>query len=103
MVQSCVNYISPVGTNAGRFRPLALEELREDSASGKLSRASQAAGQAAPEEQPALMRKLFGSAWISEGHTILAALIAFLGIAIGVTALTLKPAMDRAAIYDSNR
>ncbi len=181
---------------------LALEELREDSASGKLSRASQAGGQAAatPEEQPALMRKLFGSAgakpyrlweilhigmclrcallvylawrfknvtsgtwslalffstlfcstiqsimavvllfaggmdieflrrearkfapwlrafglangalamimavWIAEGHTILAALIAFLGIAIGVTALTLKPAMDRAAIYDSNR
>ena len=41
--------------------------------------------------------------WIAEGHTILAALIAFLGIAIGVTALTLKPAMDRAAIYDSNR
>ena len=41
--------------------------------------------------------------WMAEGHTILAALIAFLGIAIGVTALTLKPAMDRAAIYDSNR
>ena len=41
--------------------------------------------------------------WIAEGHTILAALIAFLGIVIGVTALTLKPAMDRAAIYGSNR
>jgi serine/threonine protein kinase len=41
--------------------------------------------------------------WMAEAHTILAALIAFLGIAIGVTALTLKPAMDRAAIYDSNR
>jgi len=41
--------------------------------------------------------------WMAEGHTILAALIAFLGIAIGVTALTLKPVMDRAAIYDSNR
>jgi serine/threonine protein kinase len=41
--------------------------------------------------------------WIAEGHTTLAALIAFLGIAIGVTALTLKPAMDRAAIYDSER
>jgi serine/threonine protein kinase len=40
--------------------------------------------------------------WMAEGHTILAALIAFLGIAIGVTALTLKPVMDRAAIYDSN-
>jgi len=181
---------------------LALDELREDSASGKLSRASQAGGQAAatPEEQPALMRKLFGSAgakpyrlseilhikmclrcallvylawwfknvtsgtwslvlffstlfcstiqsimaavllfaggmdteflrrearkfapwlracglangalamimavWIAERHTILAALIAFLGIAIGVTALTLKPGMDRAAIHASNR
>lgn len=44
------------------------------------------------------------AAWIAEEHTILAALIAFLGIAIGVTALTLKPAMDRAAaIYDSGR
>jgi hypothetical protein len=41
--------------------------------------------------------------WMADGHTILAALIAFLGIAIGVTALTLKPVMDRAAIYDSNR
>jgi hypothetical protein len=41
--------------------------------------------------------------WIAEAHTILAALIAILGIAIGLTALTLKPAMDRAAIYDSNR
>jgi hypothetical protein len=41
--------------------------------------------------------------WIAEGHTILAALVALLGIAIGVTALTLKPLMDRAAIYDSNR
>ena len=41
--------------------------------------------------------------WMAEVHTILAALIAFLGIAIGVTALTLKPVMDRAAIYDSNR
>jgi serine/threonine protein kinase len=41
--------------------------------------------------------------WMAEAHTILAALIAFLGIAIGVTALALKPAMDRAAIYDSNR
>ena len=41
--------------------------------------------------------------WMAEGHTILAALIAFLGIAIGVTALTLKPVMDQAAIYDSNR
>jgi hypothetical protein len=41
--------------------------------------------------------------WVAEGHTILAALVALLGIAIGVTALTLKPMMDRAAIYDTNR
>ena len=179
---------------------LALEELREDSASGKLSHAPQADGQAAPEEQHALMRKLFGSpgarpyrlwkilhigmclrcvllvylawrfknmtsgtwslvlffsivfcstiqsiiaavllfgdamgtefllretrkfapwlrvfglgnsalamimaVWIAKGHTILAALIAVVGIAIGIRALTIKPAMDRAAIYDSNR
>ena len=181
---------------------LALEELREDCASDKLSRASQAGGQAAAtrEEQPGLMRKLFGSAgarpyqlwkllhigmclrcallvylawrfknvtsgrwsvalffstllcstiqsimaavllfagsmdtkfllmevrkfapwlravglansalamiitvWIAEGHTMLAALIAFVGVVIGVKALTVKPAMDRAAIYDSNR
>lgn len=181
---------------------LALEELREDCASDKLSRASQAGGQAAatPEEQPGLMRRLFGSAgarpyrlwqilhmgmclrcallvylawrfknvtsgrwsvalffstllcsaiqsimaavllsagsmdtefllmevrrfapwlrafglansalamiitaWIAEGHTMLAALIAIVGIVIGVKALTVKPAMDRVAIYDSNR
>ena len=181
---------------------LALEELREDSASGKLSHGSQATGQAAAtrEEQTGLIRKLFGSAgarpyrlwkilhigmclrcavlvylawrfknvtsggwsvalffsillcstiqsimaavllfggsmdtefllmevrkfapwlrafglansalamiitvWIAEGHTILAALIAVVGIVIGVKALTVKPAMDRVAIYDSNR
>ena len=41
--------------------------------------------------------------WIAQGHTILASLLAFLGVAIGVTALTLKPAMDRAALYDANR
>ena len=41
--------------------------------------------------------------WIAEGHTILAALMALLGIVIGVKALAVKPAMDRAAIYDSNR
>lgn len=41
--------------------------------------------------------------WIAEGHTILAAMIAVIGIAIGIRALALKPAMDRAAIYDSNR
>jgi serine/threonine protein kinase len=41
--------------------------------------------------------------WLAEGHTILAALIAFVGIGIGATALTLKPVMDRAAIYDANR
>ena len=181
---------------------LALEELREDCASDKLSRASQASRQAAAtrEEQPGLMRRLLGSAgarpyrawqilhigmclrcallvylawrfknvtsgrwsvalffstllcsaiqsimaavllfagsmgtefllmqvrkfapwlrafglsnsalamiitvWIAEGHTILAALIAVVGIVIGVKALTVKPAMDRVAIYDSNR
>jgi len=187
--------------HAGDIR-LALEELSEDSALGRLSRPSPAGGQATaiPKEQPALMRKLFGSAaarpyrlwkilhigmclrcavfvylawrfqnvtsgpwslalffaslfcctiqsfmaavllfagamgaeflrtearkfgpwfrafglangalatimaaWIAEGHTILAALIAFVGIVIGVRALSVKPAMDRAAIYDSNR
>lgn len=41
--------------------------------------------------------------WIAEGHTILAALIAIVGIVIGVKALTVKPAMDRVAIYDANR
>jgi eukaryotic-like serine/threonine-protein kinase len=43
---------------------LALAELSEDSASRKLSRTPQAGGQAAatPEEQPTLIRKLFGSA-----------------------------------------
>jgi hypothetical protein len=40
---------------------------------------------------------------MAKGQTILAALIAFVGIGIGATALTLKPVMDRAAIYDSNR
>jgi hypothetical protein len=34
---------------------------------------------------------------------MLAALTAFVGVVIGVKALTVKPAMDRAAIYDSNR
>jgi tRNA A-37 threonylcarbamoyl transferase component Bud32 len=181
---------------------LALEDLREDSASRRLSRAPQAGGQtaASSEEQPAWMRKLFGAAggrpyrlwqihhigiclrcaflvflawrfknatsgtwslalffstllccsiqsllaavllsagsidreflrrearelapwlracglassalamimtvWIAEGHTILAALMALVGIITGVKALAVKPAMDRAAIYDSNR
>jgi hypothetical protein len=43
---------------------LALAELSEDSGSRKLSRAPRTGGQAAatPEEQPALIRKLFGSA-----------------------------------------
>lgn len=41
--------------------------------------------------------------WVAEPHAVLAALMALLGIAIGVTALTLKPAMDRAAIYNLNR
>ncbi len=181
---------------------LALEELRDNSASGKLQRPPQVGGQAAttPEEQPALLRKLFGSAgakpyrlwqihqigiclrcallvylawrfknvtsgtrslalffstflcstiqslmaavllsagsmdrqflreetrklspwlrafglangalamimtaWIAQGHTILAGLMALVGIVIGVKALAVKPAMDRTAIYDSNR
>jgi hypothetical protein len=180
---------------------LALEELREDRALDRLSRASLAGGQAVAlrEEQPGLMRKLFGSVgarryrlwiihhigmclrcalfvylawrfknvtsgrwsvalffatllcstiqsimaavllsagsmdnefllmevrkfapwlrafglansalalimtvWIAEGHTILAALIAVVGIVIGVKALVIKPAMDQVAIYDSN-
>jgi hypothetical protein len=33
----------------------------------------------------------------------LAALMALVGIVTGVKALAVKPAMDRAAIYDSNR
>lgn len=41
--------------------------------------------------------------WVAEAHTILAALMALLGIAIGITAVTLKPAMDRAAINNWNR
>jgi hypothetical protein len=41
--------------------------------------------------------------WIAEGHTILAALIAVVGIVMGVKALTIKPAMDRVAILNSNR
>jgi hypothetical protein len=41
--------------------------------------------------------------WIAEGHTILAVLIAVVGIVMGVKALTVKPAMDQVAIYSSNR
>lgn len=41
--------------------------------------------------------------WIAEGHTILAALIAVVGIVMGVKALAIKPAMDRVAILNSNR
>jgi hypothetical protein len=41
--------------------------------------------------------------WIAEGHTILAALVAVVGIVTAVKALAIKPAMDRVAIYDSNR
>jgi tRNA A-37 threonylcarbamoyl transferase component Bud32 len=180
---------------------LALEELREDRASDKLSRASLAGVEAAAlrEEQHGLMRKLFGSpgarpyrlwrihhigmclrsvvfvylawrfknvtsgrwsvalffatllcstiqsimaavllfagsmdtkfllvevrkfapwlralglansalalimtVWIAEVHTILAALIAVVGIVMVVKALAIKPAMDQVAIYDSN-
>ncbi|HUH62588.1 MAG TPA: serine/threonine-protein kinase [Terracidiphilus sp.] len=46
---------------------------------------------------------LIMTAWIAEGHTILAALMGFVGIVMGVKALAVKPAMDRVAIYDSNR
>jgi hypothetical protein len=45
---------------------------------------------------------LIMTVWIAEGHTILAALIAVVGIVIGVKALVIKPAMDQVAIYDSN-
>jgi len=41
--------------------------------------------------------------WIAETHTILASLIAVVGIVMGVKALAIKPAMDRMAIDDSNR
>jgi len=41
--------------------------------------------------------------WIAEEHTILAALMALVGTVIGVKAVAVKPAMDRAAIYRPNR
>jgi hypothetical protein len=41
--------------------------------------------------------------WIAEEHTILAVLTGIVGVATGVRALNVKPAMDRVAIYDSNR
>ncbi|MBV9081414.1 MAG: protein kinase, partial [Acidobacteriaceae bacterium] len=41
--------------------------------------------------------------WIAEAHAILAALIAFVGIATGLRALSIKPTMDRVAIYNSKR
>ena len=41
--------------------------------------------------------------WIAEGHTILATLIAVVGIVTGVKALAIKPAMDQVVIFDSNR
>jgi len=41
--------------------------------------------------------------WIAEEHTILAALMALVGTVIGVKAVAVKPAMDRAAIYGPNR
>src|SRR5690348_1550840 len=41
--------------------------------------------------------------WIAEGHIILAALMALVGIVMVVKALAVKPAIDRVAIYDSNR
>ncbi len=41
------------------------------------------------------------AAYIAEPHTILALLLALLGIAVAITALTFKPALDRAAVYNS--
>jgi hypothetical protein len=41
------------------------------------------------------------AAFIVEPHTILALLIALVGIAVAVTALAIKPALDNAAIYNS--
>ena len=41
--------------------------------------------------------------WIAEAHMILAALIALVGIVMGVKMLAVTPAIDRVAIYDSNR
>ena len=46
---------------------------------------------------------LIMTVWIAEEHTILAVLIACLAIATGVRALSVKPAMDRVAIYGLNR
>jgi len=42
------------------------------------------------------------AAFVAESHTILAVLLGVLGIFIAFTALVLKPAMDRAAIYNSD-
>jgi len=39
------------------------------------------------------------AAFVAESHTILAVALTVLGIFVGFTALVLKPAMDRAAIY----
>jgi hypothetical protein len=41
------------------------------------------------------------AAFVAESHTILAVLLTALAVAIGFTALLLKPAMDRTAIYGS--
>jgi len=41
------------------------------------------------------------AAFVAESHTILAVLLTVLAVAIGFTALVLKPAMDRTAIYSS--
>jgi hypothetical protein len=44
---------------------------------------------------------LFMAALVAESHTFLAVLLTVMAIAIGFTALVIKPAMDRAAIYRS--
>jgi hypothetical protein len=41
------------------------------------------------------------AAFVAESHTFLAVLLTVMAVAIGFTALVLKPAMDRAAIYSS--
>jgi hypothetical protein len=39
--------------------------------------------------------------FVAESHIVLALLLALLGIAVAITALTFKPILDRAAIYNS--
>jgi hypothetical protein len=44
---------------------------------------------------------LLMAALVAESHTFLALLLTALAVAIGFTAIILKPAMDRIAIYSS--